>query len=180
MKQQIEVKGRLVEFECEDFNGTIDTDRAIELDYSNLEGDYAATVLAMNRLGALKAEAENETREAELATKIYLGKFQEQVRLNQSKNGGFYIYNNADGEEIKVKYSEKFLEKAHYSDKEWQEKMNDLFKAQRAEGILGSFYWKLNGKLAKLSMYLKGVTPEDFADGLLEKNVNRLGGLGRE
>lgn len=180
MRQEIEVAGKPIALECADFNAVVDTDKALTIDYSNLTGEYQNTVYDLNRVGALKSEAESAVREAELATKIYIGEFMEQVRVNQSKNGGFYIYKNEQQEEIKVKYSEKMLEKAHYTDKGWQEAMNELFKAQKAESVLNGFYWKLNDKLNKLNMFLQGTVPEEFIGEKIEDGINKLSGLGSE
>ena len=156
-----------------DFDDSIDIDQFTSIDYSNLFGESVTVSALLNRFGLLKATAESYLSRTKLDLDIYTANLQKKYRREANVNGGKFTLLE-DGKEVGIKLTEDSLLMAITLDLAVQNKRKAIIEAQKNLGYIDSIYWAIKSKDDKLSVMMKGVTPKEFVDGIIEGKINGM------
>lgn len=156
---KIPIGDKIVILKYLDFDSDIDLDLITQIDYSNLYGEIVTISALLNRIGILRADVENIYNEFKLELSI----FESQKRKDTVR------------EALAVglkKPSEASLDddlNTHAQVIAMRKRLNEL---QKNFNYVDAVYWAVQSKDKKLSVLMKSVTPEEFADGIVEGIVN--------
>lgn len=156
---KIPIGDKMVVLKYLDFDSDIDLDLITQIDYSNLYGEIVTISALLNRIGILRADVENIYNEFKLELSI----FESQKRKD--------IVREALAAGLK-KPSEASLDddlNTHAQVIAMRKRLNEL---QKNFNYVDAVYWAVQSKDKKLSVLMKSVTPEEFADGIVEGIVN--------
>jgi len=142
------------------FDEEIDIDDLTMIHYENLSGEVITISALLNRIGLLKAEAENE-----------VSKNKHQLEILAARKRKYY---RGIAIQDKIKLTSQQLEDQVLLDKEYQDSKTSYIDDQRVFGILESLYWAVNAKSQKLSVLMKGVVPEEFVNEIVEGAINGM------
>lgn len=156
-----------VTLETSGFEGRVDIDRLVAIDYTNLYGEAVTVSALLNKVGMLRAEAESALADKKLEKEMYEADSKKLWRRQANRNGGKFII---DGDEIKL--SEKALDEALLLDDKYIELCTEFIEAQKNFSILDAINWSVQDKSRKLNNLLKPVTPSEFLSELIEGEVN--------
>lgn len=150
------------------FEGKVDIDTLTAIDYSNLYGEAVTVSALLNKVGLLRAEAEQAVANKKLEKEVYEADKKKVWRRQANRNGGkFYI-----DEDDMVKLSEKALDEALLLDDDYIQLCAEYIEAQKNFSVLDSLQWAIQDKSKKLNNLLKPVTPQEFMSELVEGSVN--------
>jgi len=167
MEHKINVGGKQVLLTHSDFDDSIDIEDLSKIDYSNIVGEALTIDPLKSKIGAMLSEAEYLESEAKMALSVYEADFKMKCRKESTRDEGFATVNGT-----RFKVTEKALETAHCSDREWQRLKNQLHIATRNHGIVKSMLNGVEGKAFRLQYFIPKVTPEEFIGELVEGKIN--------
>lgn len=157
---KIPIEDKLIVLKYKDFDSDgIDLDQITQIDYSNLFGEIVTISSLLNRIGILRAQVENILNDFKLETSI----FESQKRKDIVRE------NLAIGNK---KPSEGALDDEVNTNREVIAMRKHLNELQRDFNYIDAVYWAIQSKDKKLSVLMKGVTPEEFANGIVDGVVN--------
>ncbi|MFW6273030.1 MAG: hypothetical protein ACOC2U_04560 [bacterium] len=160
MKLIIHLGDKPVALSFSDFEEEVDVDKLTSIDYSNLFGESVTVSALLNQIGLLKAEAEKTYSEKKLEFDIYEAELRRNIRKDYSKN--------------QLKLTEKNLDEEVTLDKAWQISKKTAISAKRDLDFIDALYWSIQSKDRKLSVLVKGVTPEELYNELVEGTINNI------
>ena len=156
---KIPIGNKIIVLKYNSFDTDVDLDAVTKIDYSNLYGEIVTISSLLNRIGILKADVENIYNDFKLELEIFESqKRKEIVRENLAVGN--------------KKPSEANLADELTVDKEVIAIRKRLNELQRDLNYIEAVYWAIQSKDKKLSVLMKGVTPEEFAEGIVEGVVN--------
>ena len=156
---KIPIGNKIIVLKYNSFDTDVDLDAVTKIDYSNLYGEIVTISSLLNRIGILKADVENIYNDFKLELEIFESqKRKEIVRENLAVGN--------------KKPSEANLADELTVDKEVIAMRKRLNELQRDLNYIEAVYWAIQSKDKKLSVLMKGVTPEEFAEGIVEGVVN--------
>lgn len=157
-----------------EFDEEINVDEITSIDYSNLYGEIVTVSALLNRIGLLKAEAESIYSKTKFDMDIYEANLCKRMRreANVSEGNKFTITDEKGS--MSVKLTEKSLEEAVILDKVYQNYKKAVIEAQKNVSFCDSLYWGIQSKDRKLSVLMKGCTPEEFYNEIIEGAVNGM------
>lgn len=156
---KIPIGDKVIVLKYKDFDTDIDLDEVTRIDYSNLYGEIVTISSLLNRVGIMKADVENAYNDF----KLELGIFESQRRKEIIRE------NLAIGNK---KPSESTLDDEITIDPKVIAMRKRLNELQRDLNYIDAFYWAVQSKDKKLSVLMKGVTPEEFSEGIVEGIIN--------
>ena len=171
MVHKVMVGDKEVILEHIDVEGTLDVDELTTINISNLYGDAMTSSASLNRIGMLRAEAQNAVSIKKLRKKVFESNFKDKKRKEAAENAGKYTI-TLNGEKVDVKLTEKALETCFYTDPKWVSMEKEIIEAQTTWEKIDSLYWSAQAKDKKIGGLINGITPEDFIDEMLEGRVN--------
>jgi hypothetical protein len=137
-------------------NEEVDTESALNIDYSNIIGELITWSVYLNRMGIMKAEAEDAFRRAGVMSKVKIAQHTKVIRANIGKATEKQIENELHGSQ------------AYYDAK------MELFDAEKRVGIMDSIYWAAQSKSKKLEALSAKIKPEEFTSNILEGKLNGI------
>ena len=167
MKILVHFSGVPVELETNGFSGRIDIDQLTSIDYGNLYGEAVTVSALLNKVGLLRAEAEQALAEKKLERDVCEADTKRKWRQQANANQGKFCF---EGEWIKL--SEKALDEALLLDDAYQGLCCEYIEAQKNFNVLDALQWAVQDKSKKLNNLLKPVTPTELLGELVESNVN--------
>lgn len=135
-----------------------DVDSITSIDYSNLYGEAVTVSALMNKIGLIKADSDNAVAGKKMELDIYEAELRKLFRKNMIAQGG--------------KPTDQKVEDEVISDEGWQIMKRNFINAQRDAQYVDSLYWAIQSKDKKLSVLMKGTTPEDFEKEIIEGAIN--------
>lgn len=157
---RIPVGNRIIVLKYKDFDSDgIDLDSITQIDYSNLYGEIVTISSLLNRIGILKADVENSFNDFKLEVEIFESQKRKDIIRESLALGN-------------KKPSESTLEDEINTNVEVIAMRKRLNELQRDLNYIDAVYWAVQSKDKKLSVLMKGVTPEEFAEGIIEGTVN--------
>ena len=173
MKYTIHVGDQPITLEHENLDRTIDVDALTIIDTSNIFGEHVTMSAAVNRIGLIKAEVEALLAKAKIDIKEFESGYKNKLRKQAFNNSGYYTV-RVENEDVKVKISEKALERVFENDKQWLKMQSEYIDLQKSFNQLDVLYWACQDKSRKLNGLVGGTTPEDYIKELVEGKVNGI------
>lgn len=156
---KIPIGDKIIVLKYLDFDTDVDLDAVTKIDYSNLYGEIVTISSLLNRIGILRADVENIYNDFKLELEIFESQKRKQIVRENLAIGN-------------KKPSEASLADELTIDKEVIAMRKRLNELQRDLNYIEAVYWAIQSKDKKLSVLMKGVTPEEFAEGIVEGVVN--------
>ena len=157
---KIPIGEKIVVLKSEDWDDeVVDMDEISKIDYSNLFGELVTVSALLNKVGILRADAEHNVNDFKLQLSIFesqtrKGIIREALAAGMKKPSESSIDDDVNTNAKVIAMRKRFNE------------------IQRDYNYIDALYWAVQSKDKKLSVLLKGVTPEEFADGIVEGVVN--------
>jgi len=156
---KIPIGEKIITLTYQDWDTDIDIDEITRIDYSNLYGEIVTISSLYNRVGILKADVDNQYEEYKLDCKMFESQMRkriisDRISLGDKKPSDPTIESEIDGLPDVIK------------------KRKRLAQLKRDCDYMTALYWAVQSKDKKLSVLMKGVTPEEFAEGIVEGVVN--------
>ena len=143
-----------------DFDDNVDTDELTSINHSNLYGEAVTVPALMNKVGLLKAEAERVHSIKRLELEVFEAELRQSIRKDATAKGD--------------KLTEAGLNELVSKDGGYQIKKKNVITAQYNLSIIESIFWAVKSKDSKLNNLIKGVTPEELFNELVEGTVNNI------
>lgn len=159
---KINLKDRIVTLRIERFDTDVDMDDILKIDYSNILGEVLTFPVLINRIGILRAEAEEIMDKKKFELEILWSELSEIYRENL----------NYKGSGNRSKPTEKQIENAVTKNDKYRKKKTVYFRAKRNFEYLDSLYWAAKDKSKKLDYCSGGIQPEEFEREIVEGSVN--------
>lgn len=156
---KIPIGDKIIVLKQEEFDTDINMDDITQIQYDNLYGEIVTVSALMNRIGILKAMVDNEYEEYKLDVAIF----------ESEKRRAFISSKIASGEKKPTEQQSDDYLNTH---PEVTMKRKRLLVIKRNSDYINALYWSIQSKDRKLSVLMKGVTPEEFANAILEGSVN--------
>ena len=142
------------------FDEEVDVDNLLRIDYSNIYGEATTVSALMNQMGMLKAQCEYSYSKKKLECDVYESERRKTIRGEFTNNG--------------QKLTEKQLDEEIILDKPYQIKKKSVFESKKDLDICDSLFWAVSSKDKKLNNLVRGVTPQELFDELIEGTVNNI------
>lgn len=156
----VHLGGKPVQLSTKDFDDEIDVDQLTSIDHSNLYGEAVTIPALVNKVGLLKADSERKLSEKKLELEVFEAELRQSIRKDATAKGD--------------KLTEAGLNELVSKDGGYQIKKKNMITAQYNLGIVDSIFWAVKSKDSKLNNLIKGVTPEELFDELVEGTVNNI------
>ena len=173
MEYEIEVKGKMITIEHEDFKNRINFEDLTSINPSNIFGESSTISGDVGKIGLMKAEVYAMMQEAKLEISIYESDYKKKLRAQASKNSGKYIM-KYEGESIEVKLTEKALDTCFESEPDWKKLKMTHITLEKYWNDLDSMYWSAQDKSKKLNGMVATINPEKFKDNVAKENTNSV------
>lgn len=161
MKIPVEIGGQIFILVFEGFSaGEIDSDQLTKIDHSNLYGEAISISALVNQVGLLATEAERVMDKKKFEVDV------EEARLDK------LIRKNAVANQIKV--TETSIKSEILLDKAYQNAMYSYLSAKAQFGRIDSLYRAVKSKDNKLNNMIRGVTPAELVNELVEGTINNI------
>ena len=173
MKYTVHIGNQAIVLEHDNIESSINVDDLTIIDTSNIFGEAVTISAAVNRIGLLKSEIEANMAITKLDEKIYVGKFNANIRKQAANNAGKFKM-RVDNEDVEIKLTEKALETLHETDEEWIKLRKAFITSEKNFNTLSSLYWATQDKSRKLNSLVNGTTPQEFVEGMIEGKINGI------
>ena len=138
----------------------IQIDDLCRIQYDNIFGEMVTAPALLNKVGLLRADVEAETKEERLDLKMYEAdrySFHSKQLVGQGqKNTGTAVSALVDEDPLVYAKRKKLIQK------------------EKELAYVEAMYWAVRDKSEKLNHILRPVTPEEFADQIIEGTINTL------
>lgn len=161
-KTIVELGSRIYTFYHKPFDSEVDMDSLTMIQYDNIVAEIITIPTLMNKVGILKAEAENAVSETKLALRVLEAERSEYYRKKLT---------TTDGTKQKAPTVGQVEDAVVMDEQVTSSKMN-LFKVQKQAEIIDSLYWAVKSKEMKLNKISEGITPADFEKDIIEGSIN--------
>ena len=160
-KVQIPFKDKIAVLTIQNFEGDIDVESLVQIDYSNILGEILTFPVIFNRIANLKAEANNLMNQSKFDLEIFEAQLYEEHRLKMSA-------------ESEKKPTGKDLEAAVLRDTRFKIKKNSYIQAQKNFDYCDALYWSCQSKDTKLNKLIDRIKPGEFENDILEGTINGI------
>lgn len=160
MKSIVHLGSKLVTLEIRDFDSEVDIDNLLTIDYSNLYGEAVTVPALLNQIGLLKAEAEKIYNNKKLEFDVKESEIRKLIRKNAVSSGD--------------KLTEKSLDEMVLLDGGYQVMKRNLISAKYDLDVVDNIWWAVKSKDTKLNNLIKGVTPAELFNELIEGTINNI------
>jgi hypothetical protein len=154
-------KNKMAVLVVQAFDGDVDIERILKIDYANLLGEILTFPVVFNRIANMKAEMGNIVAEAKLDLDIYEAQLYEEHRGKLTASS-----DKTKGPSIKD------VESSVMRDSKLTIRKKDFYALQRNFEYLDSLYWSAKSKDQKLNVLSEKITPEEFEKDLVEGSIN--------
>lgn len=162
--QIIELRNRVISLKWQPFDAEVDMDDLTIIHYDNLVGEVLTIATLMNKVGTLKADAENALNTTKLSHKML-----EARKANHYRKTLVSIVN----ERTKLPTVDQVAD-AVILDEEVSASKRNYYDMVRQAEIVDSLYWSVKAKEKKLDNITMSIVPEDFENKLVEGSINSV------
>jgi hypothetical protein len=154
-------KNKMAVLVVEAFDGDVDIERILKIDYANLLGEILTFPVVFNRIANMKAEMGNIVAENKLDLDIFEAQLYEEHRGRLAASS-----DKTKGPSIKD------VESSVMRDPKLSLKKKSFYTMQKNFEYLDSLYWSAKSKDQKLNVLSEKITPEEFEKELVEGSIN--------
>lgn len=167
------VGGNVVRISFTDrFNDNIDADTYMKTDTTDILGEMITFPVLMNRVGTLRADANNDMEAAKFSMNIKKAELSEKYRNDNSylKDASY----GRAGTKTLVKPVESEIDNNVMLDTEYQVLYRNYLTAKKTYEIIDSLYWSANAKNKKLDVLSIKLLPQEFEADMIERAINGI------
>lgn len=168
----VHLKTKTIKLEFSDFDESIDVDELTSINYSNLYGESITVSALLNKIGLLRAEAEEVYSMTKIELDIFEANLRKKIRREAASNGGKVLISEKPEEYLKL--TEKALDDLVIIDEGWQIKKKNIAKRKKDLDFIDSLFWAIKDKSSKLNNLLPQVVPEDLEKEIVEGKINGM------
>jgi len=165
---KIPLENKIVVLKVTDFDGEIDVDDILKIDYSNILGEILTFPVLLNRLGLLLADAEDMVKHTKFDLEVYRAELKERYKKNLRKVDG-----SGGAAKMKAPTNDE-VEWSVLQDTGNNLKSKKLFKVEKYRDYLNSLYWSAKSKDDKLNKISEKLRPSEFEDEIMEGTINGI------
>jgi hypothetical protein len=141
------------------FDGDIDVESLVKIDYSNLLGEILTFPVVFNRIANMRAEMTNQVAHGKLTFDIFEARLTEKKQSTLSADAG-------------KKPSIKDVEVAVLIDPSYSIAKKIFLRKQRDFEYIDALYWSAQSKDKKLNVLSEKITPSEFEKDIVESTIN--------
>lgn len=156
----LHTKNKTITLTTTDFDDEVDVDELTKIDYTNIYAETITVSALLNKVGLLKAEAQNNFSHKKVEFAIFEAELDRLIRQKAKSN--------------EEKITEKVVEQRIILDPAWKIQKRNLINAERDLQFIESLYWAIQSKDTKLNVLCKGVIPEEHEHELIEGKINSV------
>ena len=156
---KIPIGDKIITLKQSDIDNDINMEEITQINYNNLYGEIVTVSALLNKIGILKADVDNQYEEYKLDCQIF----------ESSQRKSIISSKLAIGEK---KPTENQVEDSLNTQPEVIAKRKRLLALKKGCDYVNALYWAVKSKDDKLSVLMKGVTPEEFSNNIIEGTVN--------
>ncbi len=146
------------------FDTDVDLDDLCKIHHDNLFGEIVSISVLMNRVGILRAEAQDLVRKEELSTNLV------HAQLSQHYRGKLSVIEN----DRKKRATNDQVNGAVLMDQRWINQQKRFINVQKQYDVIDSLYWAVKSKDQKLNRLADSLTPKEYESSLIEGVVNSI------
>lgn len=161
-KRIIQIGNNTYKLIFDDFDGDVNIDSLLKIDYSNLIGELVTFPVTLNKFGVLLAEAESQVTETKLNMDVYEAKTKERLRIELAEQ------NSGKTPTVEA------LNNAVMSNKAYQVMKRKYIENVKTRDYINSIFWAAKDKSEKLNKLSLSVQSGDLSDSIIEGRVNNL------
>lgn len=165
---KITLEDKIVVLTVDDGGARFDTEDILRIDYSNIVGELLTFPVIVNRIGILKAQADNAVRDKKFRCDIFEAELAEKFR----KSLVTYEIQKGGTKKAKAPVLDA-VNNAVKLDSGYQAIMNEYFRAKRNAEYVDSLYWSVKSKDDKLKA-LSHYVPKEFEKDIVEGVINGI------
>lgn len=143
-----------------EFDEEIDVDQLTHVNYGNIYGEAVTVPALLNHVGMLKAQAEKILAEKKLALDVQEAELKQSLRKSAVAAGD--------------KMTENGLSEKIDSDSGIVVQRKNVIGATYNLAVIDSMYWSVKSKDQKLNNLIKGVSPEELYNELVDGTINNI------
>jgi len=159
-KTIVHLGGRPISISFSGFDDEVEIDQLLTIDHSNLYGEAVTVPALMNQIGLMKAEQEKIYAEKKLELEVFESELRQRLR-KEAVTTSQKITENGLNEMVSI-------------DRGYQTKKKNVITAQHNFEVIESVWWAVKSKDTKLNNLIKGVTPEELYNELIDGIVNNI------
>jgi hypothetical protein len=163
-------EGKLVTLTYDPFDTDLDMDILTSIDYSNLFAEMVTISTLLNKIGLLKADVEAIVKDHDFELAILKAERMEYYRKELTRE---QPYIRGTGSKT-IEPGSTETENAVFQDQTYKIKRKENIRLHKDKEYIESFYWSVKSKDEKLNALMKGVTPIEFQNGILEGTINTI------
>jgi len=156
----IHTEKHILKINYANWDSDISIDDLCRIQYDNIFGEMVTAPALLNKVGLLRADVEAEVKIERLDLKMYEAErysFHSKQLVGQGqKNTGTAVSALVDEDPSVLAKRKKLIQK------------------EKEFSYVEAMYWAVRDKCEKLNHILKPVTPEEFADQIIEGTINTL------
>jgi len=173
-KKVISLGKKTVTLITTEFDGSIDTDDMLNIDYANILGEILTFPVLVNRIGVLLADMDNHLATERLNIEMFekdvkkiKAEAEERARKELKKTNNAPTMQQISNEAIKDKELIKIEE-------EFSKMRYKLLDIQRDRDYINSLYWSSKSKDDKLNKMTDKIRPEEFENEIIDGKINGI------
>ena len=160
---KINLQNHIVSLKVQTFDGEIDIEDILKIDFTGIRNEIVTFPVIMNRLGLLRADQEEVTSRSKLDFEIY------EAQLTEEKRKSLTSSDTDEKGKTKVsKPTKDEVDNAVLLDVRYRKKKEQYFANVKWMSYLDSVYWSAKDKSTKLDKLSEKLRPEEFEKELLE------------
>ena len=153
----------------EDIISSIDVEDILKIDYSNIVGEILTFPVVLNRIGILKADADNDVRECKFKLEVYTASSSEVYRKSARTVKKTHDNKDRISDPTKDEVCNNVVTSCEYKTLK-----DNLITAEKNAAYMESFYWAAVSKDKKLGMFQDSLTPSDMEGSIVEGKCNGI------
>jgi hypothetical protein len=165
----VHFKEKIVTLHFDQFDADVDVDDLVRIHYDNLMGEILTISALLNRVGWLRAEAQDAVRRANLQLDIAEATAKENYRKGSLKQTTDYKGNPKYSYATKDEVDNSILKDENYI------KLRErTLRIEKEYDYMDSLYWAVKSKDQKLNRIADNLKPEEFEREMIEGKINGI------
>ena len=165
----IHFKSKMITLSFEEFDTDIDIDELVKIHYDNLMGEILTISALLNKVGWLKAEAQDSVRQASLDLAI----LEAQTKEHYRKTNTVKTQDAKGNAKIKAP-TQNEVDNMITTDENCIKTKKRLFRVEKEYDYVDSLYWAVKSKDQKLNRIADSLKPEEYERDIVEGKINGI------
>lgn len=173
-KKEFIFRDKVVILKTSDFEGEVNIDDILKVDYGNIIGELLTFPLILNRLGLLLSEVERAKKMSEFEVSLEKNTLEEsKARIEQL---AFIELKKTITSPTISQINGAILQREDYKEalKKYNDKRKDLIDVEKDYEDVKTLYWSAKGKLDIITKMTDKMSPHEFEGELVSSSINNI------